>query len=182
MGEQIAAAEVLVLGASYREDVGDTRYSGSELIVRRLKEMGASVKVHDPYVEHWAEFEDGGDENDSAPSSARHFTRQDELANLPIERDLWAAMAGAKAIVLAVRHKPYLALDPSRVVASVGAPFALVDCHGILSDDAIRRYLELGCEVKSMGRGHIKRLKEGVRLHAGRHAGDAVGCGTAVGP
>ncbi|MFH1249992.1 MAG: GDP-mannose dehydrogenase, partial [bacterium] len=36
MGEQIAAAEVLVLGAAYREDVGDTRYSGSEIIVRKL--------------------------------------------------------------------------------------------------------------------------------------------------
>ena len=57
MGEPIAAADVLVLGASYREDVGDTRYSGSEIIVRRLAEMGADVRVHDPYVEHWWEFE-----------------------------------------------------------------------------------------------------------------------------
>jgi UDP-N-acetyl-D-mannosaminuronate dehydrogenase len=53
MGEPIAAADILVLGVSYREDVGDTRYSGSELVVRRLAEMGASVHVHDPYVEHW---------------------------------------------------------------------------------------------------------------------------------
>jgi nucleotide sugar dehydrogenase len=40
MDRPIAAAEVLLLGASYREDVGDTRYSGSELIVRKLSEMG----------------------------------------------------------------------------------------------------------------------------------------------
>ncbi len=33
MGRPVAAAEVLLLGAAYREDVGDTRYSGSELIV-----------------------------------------------------------------------------------------------------------------------------------------------------
>ena len=26
--------------------------------------------------------------------------------------------------------------------------------------DQIRRYLELGCEVKGMGRGHIKRIKD----------------------
>ncbi len=50
MGEPVAAAEVLVLGVSYREDVGDTRYSGSEIIVRRLAEMGANIRVHDPYV------------------------------------------------------------------------------------------------------------------------------------
>src|SRR4030042_360554 len=54
MDRPVASAEVLVLGASYREDVGDTRYSGSELIVRRLTEMGAELRVHDPY------FPDGG--------------------------------------------------------------------------------------------------------------------------
>jgi UDP-N-acetyl-D-glucosamine dehydrogenase len=33
MGRYIAGARVLLCGASYREDVGDTRYSGSELVV-----------------------------------------------------------------------------------------------------------------------------------------------------
>jgi UDP-N-acetyl-D-glucosamine dehydrogenase len=57
MGKPIAAARIVLLGAAYREDVGDTRYSGSEVIVRKLTEMGADVKVHDPYLEHWWEFE-----------------------------------------------------------------------------------------------------------------------------
>jgi len=57
MSRPLAAAEILILGASYREDVGDTRYSGSELIVRRLTEMGAEMRAHDPYVKHWWEFE-----------------------------------------------------------------------------------------------------------------------------
>ncbi|MCJ7821187.1 MAG: hypothetical protein MUP53_08280, partial [Bacteroidales bacterium] len=53
MGQPIASADVLVLGAAYREDVGDTRYSGSEIVIRKLAEMGAEIRVHDPYVEHW---------------------------------------------------------------------------------------------------------------------------------
>jgi len=53
MGKIVAASQIAILGASYREDVGDTRYSGSELMVRKLTEMGAEIKVHDPYVEHW---------------------------------------------------------------------------------------------------------------------------------
>ena len=57
MGRYIAGAEVLLCGASYRQDVGDTRYSGSEIIVRKLTEMGAEMRVHDPYVDHWYEFE-----------------------------------------------------------------------------------------------------------------------------
>ena len=40
---------------------------------------------------------------------------------------------------------------------------AFVDCFGILEDDDIRRYFELGCEVKALGRGHIQRIKEEVR-------------------
>jgi nucleotide sugar dehydrogenase len=160
MGKPIAAAEVLLLGASYREDVGDTRYSGSEMIVRKLTEMGADVKVHDPYLDHWWEFE----AQDTYPlpnySWARFFHRQDSLKNLRIEKDLWGAMKGVDAIVLAVRHEPYLQLDPDKVFKCVGHRFVIIDCFCVLNDEQIRRYLELGCEVKGMGRGHIKRIKD----------------------
>jgi trigger factor len=52
---------------------------------------------------------------------------------------------------------------PEDVVKWAGAPLAIVDCFGILSDEKIRRYFELGCEVKALGRGHIQRIKEEVR-------------------
>jgi nucleotide sugar dehydrogenase len=163
MGKPLAAADILVLGASYREDVGDTRYSGSELIVRKLAEMGANVRVHDPYVEHWWEFE----AQDSYPSTGyslkRFFHRQEALKELRIEPSLRQASKGVDAVILAVRHEAYLKLDPDELLEAVGAPFALVDCFCILDDARIRRYFELGCEVKGMGRGHIQRIKESVR-------------------
>jgi len=160
MGKPIAAARVVLLGAAYREDVGDTRYSGSEVIVRKLTEMGADVKVHDPYLEHWWEFE--AQESYPLPgySWSRFFHRQESLKNLRIEKDLWSSLKEADAIVLAVRHDAYLKLDPDRVIKSAGQPFAIVDCFCVLDDARIRRYLELGCEVKGMGRGHIKRIKD----------------------
>jgi hypothetical protein len=43
-----------------------------------------------------------------------------------------------------------------------------VDCFGILTDEKIRRYFELGCEVKALGRGHIQRIKEKVRAAKAR--------------
>lgn len=61
------------------------------------------------------------------------------------------------------RHAPYLQLRPDDVVRWAGGPIAVVDCFGILKDDDIRRYFELGCEVKALGRGHIQRIKEEVR-------------------
>jgi len=163
MGRPIAAADILLLGASYKEDVGDTRYSGSELIVRKLTEMGAEVKVHDPYVDHWWELEKqneyphGGDY-----SWKRFFDRQDKLSELRIEKDMWVSMNNVDAIILAVKHKPYLNLDPEEVVKSVGKPCAIIDCYTILNDDQIGKYFELGCEVKAMGRGHIQRIKKAV--------------------
>ena len=160
LGKPLAAAEVLILGAAYREDVGDTRYSGSEVMVRKLAEMGADVKVHDPYVDHWWELE----AQDTYPrpdySLRRFFHRQEGLKHLGIEKDLGKALKGVDAVVLAVRHQQYLDLNPDDVCRQVGQPFALVDCFCVLDDAQIRRYFELGCEVKGMGRGHVKRIKD----------------------
>ena len=163
MGRPLASAEILVLGASYREGVGDTRYSGSELIVRRLTEMGAELRVHDPYVSHWWEFEKQDEYPASSQSLKRFFRGQEKLKDLRIEQELKKALEGTDAVIFAVRHKHYLNLDPDEVVKNVGGPIAVIDCFGILDDDRIRRYFELGCEVKGLGRGHVKRIKDQVR-------------------
>ena len=163
MGEPIAAADILVLGASYREDVGDTRYSGSELVIRRLAEMGASIKIHDPYIEKWYEIEEQNLEDDSGHNWGRYFSRQNRLTGFKMEKDMWVSMKGVKAIVLAVRHKQYLDMAPKKVYEHVGKPFAIIDCFCILDDEQIYEYLKMDCEVKGMGRGHIRRLKEEIR-------------------
>jgi nucleotide sugar dehydrogenase len=163
MGRYIAGSTVLLCGASYREDVGDTRYSGSELVVRKLHEMGADIRVHDPYVDHWYELETQDVYPAPGHSWKRFFRNQEDMVNIRVQKDLSVAAKKADAIVLAVRHKPYLDLDPNQVVKWVGGPVAIIDCFGILSDDKIRRYFELGCEVKALGRGHIQRIKEEVR-------------------
>jgi len=163
MGRPIASAEILVLGASYREDVGDTRYSGSELIVRRLTEMGAELRVHDPYVLHWWEFEKQDEYPASSHSLKRFFRGQEKLRDLRVEQDLKKALLGADTVILAVRHKHYLNLDPDDIVKYADGPIAVIDCFGILDDEKISRYFELGCEVKGLGRGHVKRIKDQVR-------------------
>lgn len=163
MGRYIAGAKVLICGASYRQDVGDTRYSGSELVVRRLTEMGAEMRVHDPYVEHWYELEKQDVYPAPGHSWARFFHNQDDVADIRIQPSLGKAVKDAEAVIFAVPHSPYLTLEPDKVVKMAGGPLAVIDCFGILDDDMITRYFELGCEVKALGRGHIQRLKEKVR-------------------
>ena len=163
MGRYIAGADVLICGASYRQDVGDTRYSGSEMVVRKLTEMGAEMRVHDPYVEHWYELEKQDVYPAPGHSWSRFFRNQDGLVHTRVSQDLPEVLKGAEAVILAVPHEPYLQLTPEQVVKWAGGPLAVVDCFGILDDDKIRRYFELGCEVKALGRGHIQRIKEEVR-------------------
>jgi nucleotide sugar dehydrogenase len=163
MGHYIAGATVLLCGASYRQDVGDTRYSGSELVVRKLTEMGAEIRIHDPYVDHWYELEDQETYPGKGHSWKRFFRNQDELSKIRIEKSLPDAMKGVEAVILAVPHSQYTGLSPDQVVKWAGSRIAVVDCFGILSDTEIKRYFELGCEVKALGRGHVQRLKKEIR-------------------
>ena len=163
MGKIVAASKIALLGASYREDVGDTRYSGSEIVVRKLTEMGAEIVIHDPYVKHWWELEKQDTYPASGHSWARFFRNQEKLTEVRIQPDLKGALKGADVIVLAVRHQAYLKLDPDKVIEMTGRPVAVIDCFGILDDEEIKRYFELGCEVKGLGRGHVKRIKDSVK-------------------
>ncbi len=160
MGRYIAGSDVLICGASYREDVGDTRYSGSELVLRKLTEMGAEMKVHDPYVDNWNEFE--LQDEDKEHSWKRFFRNQDHLKDLRIEKDLKKVLKGVEALILAVPHSEYKKLKPADIVKWAGGPIAIIDAFGILDDDKIKEYFKLGCEVKALGRGHIQRLKKEV--------------------
>ncbi len=125
--------------------------------------MGADISVHDPYVKHWWEFEKQDTYPAPGSSWARFFRNQEKLRELTICKKISEALQGADAIVFAVRHQHYLNLVPEEIVEVAGKPVAVVDCFGILDDCKIRRFFELGCEVKGLGRGHIQRIKDDVR-------------------
>jgi hypothetical protein len=114
-------------------------------------------------VLHWWEFEKQDEYPASSHSLKRFFRGQEKLRDLRVEQDLKKALHGADAVIFAVRHQPYLRLDPDEVVENAGQPIAVIDCFGILDDERIKRYFELGCEVKGLGRGHVKRIKDRVR-------------------
>ena len=163
MGKIVAASKIAVLGASYREDVGDTRYSGSELVVRKIAEMGGEVLIHDPYVRHWWELEKQATYPAPGHSWSRFFRNQDSLSETKMHSDLNIALDGVDAVIFAVRHQAYRELTAEKVVEMTGRPVAVIDCFNLLSDDEIQKYFELGCEVKGLGRGHIQCIKEDVR-------------------
>ncbi len=127
--------KIAVLGVSYLENLGDTRHSPSETLIKFLNEYWAIVKTHDPYVEYWAEME-----------------------NVPIEKSLSDALKDADVVIFAVGHTQYLELDPDEVVAMTGEKPLIIDCSNFLNDEKIKAYLRAGCKVKGVGKGHIGKL------------------------
>jgi UDP-N-acetyl-D-glucosamine dehydrogenase len=49
-GKPVQGSRILVLGASYKGGIGDTRESPALKIIGRLQDLGGDVSYHDPYV------------------------------------------------------------------------------------------------------------------------------------
>src|SRR5262249_62252772 len=159
MGRYIAGAQVQICGASYRQDVGDTRYSGSEVVVRRLAEMGAEIRVHDPYVEHWYEFESQDTYPAPGQSLARFFRNQEHLVDLRVQSRLEDVIWGAEVVILAVPHEPYLRLKPEDVVGMAGGPLGVVGWFWLLDEAAHPSHFSPGAGGEGLRRRRHRRLE-----------------------
>jgi UDP-N-acetyl-D-glucosamine dehydrogenase len=51
--KSLKGSRVLVLGVSYKADIGDVRESPAEKIIRLLRKTGAEVEYHDPHVDEF---------------------------------------------------------------------------------------------------------------------------------
>lgn len=49
----VKGAKVLIIGVTYKPDIADQRESPSIPVAERLRELGADVSFHDPYVADW---------------------------------------------------------------------------------------------------------------------------------
>ena len=57
IGKSIKGSRILVLGVSYKKDVGDVRESPNLKVITLLLEKGAEVIYNDPYVPEFSHFE-----------------------------------------------------------------------------------------------------------------------------
>lgn len=153
-GRKIKGMQVAILGAAYREDVGDTRYASYESIVRRLQELGAKIAVGDPYVKSLDELS----EQDRNPySMAKHFKNQAPLKTLKVFADTKTVLHGADVVLFVVPHQEYLKVTPDWIIKATGKSaksLMVIDC-GTLTDEKITRFRQRGCLVKKMYHGHV---------------------------
>jgi nucleotide sugar dehydrogenase len=56
---------VLILGVSYLQDIGDTRFTPVAVVYKRLLAKKAEITLHDPYVSKWEEFSIGTESDEA---------------------------------------------------------------------------------------------------------------------
>ena len=124
---------VLILGVSYLGGVGDTRATPTEQLVDRLQAEGGTPLLCDPLVARWEE--------------------RPELTVVATPLDAPGPVDG---VVFVTQHPEFRALDPDRLVAHCGGTPVIVDAQGMVSDDELARYRDLGCRVRAIGRGNVR--------------------------
>jgi UDP-N-acetyl-D-galactosamine dehydrogenase len=109
-----APGSVLVMGLTFKEDVPDLRNSRVVDVVRRLRELGHEVTVHDPHAD---------------PAAAVH--------ELQMEIDHSALSRSFDLVVAAVPHAQYRAMGAEQIASLVRQDGCVADLKGMW------RHLEL---------------------------------------
>ncbi len=125
LGGSLSGKSIVLMGVSYLAEVGDTRNSPSETFVREAHERGATVICHDPLVREWRELE------------------LDVLSELP-------RLAGIDAVVFAVQHPEYAALDLEGWLADERP--LVFDANDVVTAGQRALLRRMGCAVGSIGR------------------------------
>lgn len=126
LGGDLTGKHILLLGVSYRQDVGDTRYGPSEVFLTHAQRRGAIVSCHDPLVRDWPEL------------------------GLTLPEEIPAA-SNIEAVVLAVPHRAYQEMDFGPWLKDATPLF--FDANNVLSRHQRKELRALGCRVASIGRG-----------------------------
>ncbi len=125
----IKGSTIVVLGLSYKENVGDTRNSPALGLIRDVKEMGGIVQSVDPYVdEKTAKREFGVD---------AHILETDCVVN------------GADAVLFVTAHKEFKSLNLAKLRKGMRTPIIVDGRRAVDKKKAIR----LGFIYKSIGSG-----------------------------
>lgn len=126
-GGSINGKRILLMGISYRQDVGDTRYSPSEKFITQAHREGAFVFPCDPFVKYWDEMQ------------------------MPVSEDL-PEPDTFDAIVFAVPHNDYQRIDFNTWLHG-NANCIVFDTNNVLTNNQRSILKDMGNTLLSIGRG-----------------------------
>jgi UDP-N-acetyl-D-galactosamine dehydrogenase len=114
-GSSVKGAHVNVLGLTFKEDCPDLRNSRVIDVIHELQSYGAEVHIHDPMAD---------------AAEARH--------EYGVELSTWDALPQAGALVLAVAHKEYIAMQPEALARKLAPGGTVVDVKSRLDPARLR--------------------------------------------
>ncbi len=106
-------SKVVVLGLSYKENVGDDRESPSKELIHELEHNQALVTIVDPYIEETGVYG-------------------------TLESDVYTALEGAHALVLMTAHQEFRELDFEKVKELMEIPI-IIDARRIYDPEELRK-------------------------------------------
>lgn len=128
IGERLDDKKILIVGMSYRNDVGDFRSSAAVELAGMCNDAGCTVECSDPFIEG-AKFEG--------------YSVNNNFANL----------FSYDSIILCVSHAVYKQRNlENKLLFYKGF---ILDTNEVLSKDALRKLILNGSNVKATGRGDL---------------------------
>jgi UDP-N-acetyl-D-mannosaminuronic acid dehydrogenase len=124
-------ADVTILGYAFKAGTDDTRNTPAKEVIERLDDLGANIRVTDPFVSASTIYEEVGIEPSRLPE----------------------ALAGADALVVVTGHEPYGSLDTEDLISYVGDDeFTVVDGRFVFDPSD---FIDTSITYRGVGRGDI---------------------------
>jgi UDP-N-acetyl-D-mannosaminuronic acid dehydrogenase len=124
-GQKTKGTRIALLGWAFIANSDDARNTPSDVYHNLMKEQGAELSVHDPYVEHYP--------------------------GISIEKDLAVVLHDAGAVVIFTAHAEYRSLNAVKMREMMGEKHpVIIDGRNMVDPD---QFIEAGWVYKGIGRG-----------------------------
>ncbi len=125
--KKISNSTILLLGISYKPEVKDIQITPAENIIKKLKKLGAKIKIYDPFFKSTNVFE------------------------IETENNIEQALSDVDSVVLLTAHKEFNNLSPSFIASKIEMP-VIIDTKRVFDlDDAKKSKLIF----RSLGSGNF---------------------------
>jgi nucleotide sugar dehydrogenase len=121
--KSIKGCKVLILGISYKPDVKDIQLSPAEIIINKLKILGARIKIYDPYY------------------------KGNQVFGINVEQNIEDILSEVDASIIVTAHKEFQEID-LKIFTKMKTPI-LIDSRGIIDISSAN---DAGLVFRGLGR------------------------------
>ena len=135
MNNDIKNKKIAILGASYLNDIDDTRNSPTAILYDDIINAEGFPEVHDPIAKTMVQRPD-----------------------IKINNDLDSAISKSSALIFVMNHREYFTYPIEFFMQKINNHACIIDAFNILNDEKIKKLKAKKFVVLGVGKGHIKNL------------------------